>query len=287
MKNKLTKQQVVASLWFRVPVIFMMIVVMSFIMEVVSNHSEYTNVDELKKAEVALLNDDLDLALLLYKEAYAQSPDEQISSMISEVEALVTSKQMYQRGQELVKEDKLKEAYEAFIKVIEKDTSRYETAIESTTAIADILIDEHLVQASLMYEQKLYPLVIGQLKQASQYNIRDEEINDHLVKANAYFYEYYLQEVNKMYTKYLDHDEFYDLFLTKFIYVESFAITESQRNQVQTTKDAMILSATTHYLEKMKEFETKNMSIALKYAEKVLRLDEDQNEAKQFLLKHT
>ena len=287
MKNKLTKQQVVASLWFRVPVIFMMIVVMSFIMEVVSNHSEYTNVDELKKAEVALLNDDLELALLLYKEAYIQSPDEQISLLINEVEALEASKKMYQSGQEFMKQDKLKEAYESFANVIEEDISRYEIAIDNKTAIANTLIDEHLVQANLMYEQKLYPLVIGQLKQALNYNIRVDEINEHLSKANTYFYDYYLREANKMYTKYLNHDEFYDLFLTKFVYVESFATTEGLRNQAQATKDAIILSATAHYLEKMKEFETIDMTIALKYAEKVLRLDEDQDEAKQFLLKHT
>ncbi len=283
VKKSFNKQRILESTAFRVFIISIIIVIFSILMTLVSHHSEFTNVDEIKKAEVAMVNDDLDLALLLYKEAYEMNKTPELAKVIKEVTALINSKYHYNQAREYENENKLESAYSYYQKVIEADTTRYNQAQVNSTKLGNQIVENIMLEAEGYYHQNLYPMVIGRLRAALQYNIRTEEINDRLAKANAHFYEYYVQEAQTSFEEYLDNEYLFDTFLTSLTYAEIFVMTDDQKMDLATVKEDLVNEAITTYLEKLEHLNEDDINKIKSYAKMILKLDPTHEKANEYL----
>ena len=283
MKKSMSKTQLIQSVWFKGFIILIIIVILSFIMDVVSNHSEYTVTDELQKAEVAVVNDDLALALRLYEEAYAQVPDEQTKVLISEVKALIQSKDYYETAMTLKENQKLETAYSYYQKVSQNDTVRYEKAQSYQQDVAEDIVAGILTEAKSLYDQGLYPLVVGQLTKALDYNVRSQELTKHLEKANEHFYQYYVEEAQEVFDTYLDNEHLFDSFKQSLVYANLFASSEEQKDELTILEETLMLEAVTLYSKQLKSLESENQEKATMYAKMILALDDDNVTALNYL----
>lgn len=237
----------------------------------------YKNV---QSAQISLLNDDLEGALVGYEKAYEATSQDSVKKNIEEVQSLIASKSNYLKGEQANENMNYDSAYYYYQNVIPADEKRYEDAQEKLKVVSKNLVESIYEEVNDLYDKHLYLMIIGKLELALSYGVNVEKTQEKIEYYQEVLFDYYVERAEKEALTYFNHELFYSLFLNSLEEASKYAITDEQVEELQIFKQDLIANTLTDYCELAKESaRNSEFEEVEKYYDMINTIDENSEES--------
>ena len=238
----------------------------------------YKNV---QRAQISLLNDDLEGGLVSYEKAYEHVPTKELSTDIEQVKNLIASKSNYIKAQKSEENENYESAYYYYQQVIIEDKMRYDEAQEKVVEMANSIVESIYAEVEELYENNLYVMIIGKLQNALDYGVRIEETKEKIDDYQQILYDYYMKRAEQEAITHFNHNLFYHLFTKSLAEAEKYAFNKEMVTQYEQLKEELIQTSVTKYYElAMQAYQSSNQEDLNHYYQIIIELAPDAEEGK-------
>lgn len=238
----------------------------------------YKNV---QRAQISLLNDDLEGGLVSYEKAYEHVPTKELSTDIEQVKNLIASKSNYIKAQKSEDNENYESAYYYYQQVIAEDKIRYGEAKEKIVEMANNIVDSIYAEVEELYENNLYVMIIGKLQNALNYGVKIEETKEKIDDYQQILFDYYMKRAEQEAVTHFNHNLFYHLFTKSLAEAEKYAFNKKMVTQYEQLKEELIQTSVTKYYElAMQAYQSSNQEDLNHYYQIVIELAPDAEESK-------
>lgn len=238
----------------------------------------YKNV---QRAQISLLNDDLEGGLVSYEKAYEHVPTKELSTDIEQVKNLIASKSNYIKAQKSEENENYESAYYYYQQVIAEDKIRYGEAKEKIVEMANNIVDSIYAEVEELYENNLYVMIIGKLQNALNYGVKIEETKEKIDDYQQILFDYYMKRAEQEAVTHFNHNLFYHLFTKSLAEAEKYAFNKKMVTQYEQLKEELIQTSVTKYYElAMQAYQSSNQEDLNHYYQIVIELAPDAEESK-------
>lgn len=251
-------------------VVFLVISLGGIIPKVPDYIEMYKNV---QRAQISLLNDDLEGALVSYEKAYEHVPTKELSADIEQVKILITSKSSFIKAQKSEENENYESAYYYYQQVLAEDKIRYGEAQEKIVEMANAIVDSIYVEVEELYQNKLYLMIIGKLEHALNYGVKIEETKEKIDEYQQILFYYYMKRAEQEAVTHFNHNLFYNLFMKSLAEAEKYGFTEEMVTQYEQLKEELVQTSVTKYYElAMQAYQSSNQEDLNHYYQIIIEL---------------
>lgn len=240
----------------------------------------YKNV---QRAQISLLNDDLEGGLVSYEKAYEHMPTKkELSADIEQVRNLIASKSNFIKAQKSEENENYESAYYYYQQVIAEDKIRYEEAQEKIVEMANRIVDSIYVEVEELYENNLYVMIIGKLQNALNYGVKIEETKEKIDDYRQSLFDYYMKRAEQESITHFNHNLFYPLFTKSLAEAEKYAFNKKMVTQYEQLKEELIQTSVTKYYElAIQAYQSSNQEDLKHYHQIIVKLAPNAEEGKK------
>ncbi len=261
-------------------VMLFLIVIVAFIVPKVPNYIEMYK--DIQRAQIALLNDDLEGGLVSYEKAYESVQSHELVQNIEQVKALINSKSSFLKAQKYEENQNYESAYYYYQKVIPQDEKRYSEAQEKVVEIANEIVDSIYLQVEELYENRLYLMIIGRLQNALDYGVKIEETNQKIDEYQHVLFDYYLKRAQQEAKTYFNHELFDHLFMNSLEEAKKYAINDEMVNELNQQTETLIHDIVAAYYDlAMEAYQSSDLEKLEYYHQIIIELAPNSEEANQ------
>lgn len=228
-------------------VMLFLIVIVASIVPKVPNYIEMYK--DIQRAQIALLNDDLEGGLVSYEKAYESVQSYELVKNIEQVKALINSKSSFLKAKKYEENQNYESAYYYYQKVISQDEKRYSEAQKKVVEIANKIVDSIYLQVEELYENRLYLMIIGRLQNALDYGVKMEETNQKINEYQHVLFDYYLKRAQQEAKTYFNHELFDHLFMNSLEEAKKYAINDEMVNELNQQTESLIHDVVAAYYD--------------------------------------
>ncbi len=259
--------------------LFLVVIVVFLVPKVPAYVEMYKNI---QRAQIALLNDDLEGGLVSYEKAYESVQSSELVQDIEQVKALINSKSTFIKAQKFEENENYESAYYYYQQVIPEDEKRYSQAQEKVVEMANEIVDSIYLQVEELYENRLYLMIIGRLQNALGYGVKIEETNKKIDEYQHVLFDYYLKRAQQEATTYFNHELFYHLFLKSLEEAKKYAINEEMVKELNQLTDTLINDNVAAYYDlAMEAYQSSDLEKVEYYYQIIVHLAPNSKEANQ------
>lgn len=260
-------------------VVFFLVISLGGIIPKVPHYIEmYKNV---QRAQISLLNDDLEGGLVSYEKAYEHVPTKELSADIEQVKNLIASKSNYIKAQKSEENENYESAYYYYQQVITEDKRRYDEAQEKVVEMANSIVESIYAEVEELYEHNLYVMIIGKLQNALNYGVKIEETKEKIDDYQQILFDYYMKRAEQEAVTHFNHHLFYHLFTKSLAEAEKYAFNKKMVTQYEQLKEELIQTSVTKYYElAMQAYQSSNQEDLKHYYQIIVELAPNSEEGK-------